>query len=235
MTGAMLLGTKAFAAEARVWLRRFGGNLFSLLPYAVSAWSGFRRHKGDFAARRERMQAIVARLTEAFITPALAAAAATGAATASTATAAVGGAAAAAALAAACDREPVPFAHPLTGEPLLRFDPPVPVVSLVHVHLACDVETATRARDAAAAETGVVCFSRIRPVEVGPHASATATGGGGGVRCYFEFNMGPLNGSLPEHTWTTGWEALLTHLQEGIMLKAMDAAATVTVTTGGSR
>jgi threonine aldolase len=42
--GAMLLGNREFCAEARVWLRRFGGNLYSVLPYAVAAWSGFRRN-----------------------------------------------------------------------------------------------------------------------------------------------------------------------------------------------
>lgn len=42
ISGAMLLGDSDFVAEARVWLRRFGGNLYSQLPYAVSAWAGFR-------------------------------------------------------------------------------------------------------------------------------------------------------------------------------------------------
>lgn len=43
MTGAMLLGGTEFCEEARVWLRRFGGNLYTLAPYAVSCWAGFRR------------------------------------------------------------------------------------------------------------------------------------------------------------------------------------------------
>lgn len=42
--GAMLLGDADFCTEARVWLRRFGGNLYSVLPYAVASWSGFRRN-----------------------------------------------------------------------------------------------------------------------------------------------------------------------------------------------
>jgi threonine aldolase len=34
VTGAMLLGsTSYFQDHARIWLRRFGGNLFSHLPY----------------------------------------------------------------------------------------------------------------------------------------------------------------------------------------------------------
>lgn len=42
ISGAMLLGDSAFIAEARIWLRRFGGNLYTVLPYAISSWSGFR-------------------------------------------------------------------------------------------------------------------------------------------------------------------------------------------------
>ncbi|CAB9518736.1 Probable low-specificity L-threonine aldolase [Seminavis robusta] len=43
ISGAMLLGSKDFCDAARVNLRRFGGNLYTLLPYAISGWSGFRR------------------------------------------------------------------------------------------------------------------------------------------------------------------------------------------------
>jgi threonine aldolase len=37
LTGAMLLGEKEFIEESRIWLRRFGGNLFQLQPYVASA------------------------------------------------------------------------------------------------------------------------------------------------------------------------------------------------------
>jgi threonine aldolase len=37
LTGAMLLGKTEFIEESRVWLRRFGGNLFQLHPFVVSA------------------------------------------------------------------------------------------------------------------------------------------------------------------------------------------------------
>lgn len=40
MTGAMLVGSGPFVAEARVWLRRFGGNVYTSLPYAVSCLHG---------------------------------------------------------------------------------------------------------------------------------------------------------------------------------------------------
>jgi len=44
MSGAMLMGSKPFCEEARVWQSRFGGNLYSLMPYAISCWAGFRHH-----------------------------------------------------------------------------------------------------------------------------------------------------------------------------------------------
>ena len=44
ISGAMLLGNADFCEKARTWLRRFGGNLYTLLPYAVSGWAGYRRH-----------------------------------------------------------------------------------------------------------------------------------------------------------------------------------------------
>lgn len=37
VTGAMLLGKAEFIEEARIWLRRFGGNLYQLHPYVASA------------------------------------------------------------------------------------------------------------------------------------------------------------------------------------------------------
>jgi threonine aldolase len=44
MSGAMLMGPVEFCEEARVWLRRFGGNLYTLIPYAVSGWAGYQRY-----------------------------------------------------------------------------------------------------------------------------------------------------------------------------------------------
>lgn len=44
MSGAALLGSTDFCNEARVWLRRFGGNLYTLLPYVVSSMAGYRRY-----------------------------------------------------------------------------------------------------------------------------------------------------------------------------------------------
>ena len=47
----MLAGSDSFIADARVWLRRFGGNLFTLMPYAVSAKRGFDLCRSSFNER----------------------------------------------------------------------------------------------------------------------------------------------------------------------------------------
>ncbi|CAJ1942908.1 unnamed protein product [Cylindrotheca closterium] len=45
--GAMLMGTNSFCEEARIWLRRFGGNLYSLLPYIVAGKAGYLKYVKD--------------------------------------------------------------------------------------------------------------------------------------------------------------------------------------------
>ncbi len=65
ITGAMILGDKEFCDEARVWLTRFGGNLYTLLPFAVDCWSGFETYAAgskldNFKKRHKKLQEIVA-------------------------------------------------------------------------------------------------------------------------------------------------------------------------------
>lgn len=43
MTGAILAGNEDFIAEARVWQRRHGGNLFRLYPYVLTARRGLEQ------------------------------------------------------------------------------------------------------------------------------------------------------------------------------------------------
>jgi len=64
LSGAMLLGTRDFCDEARVWLRRFGGNLYTLLPYAVSGWSGYLRNWVDASMTFRDKQEKLARIVE---------------------------------------------------------------------------------------------------------------------------------------------------------------------------
>jgi threonine aldolase len=47
LTGAMLLGRREFIEQARIWLRRFGGNLFQLHPFVASAAMRFDRALGQ--------------------------------------------------------------------------------------------------------------------------------------------------------------------------------------------
>jgi threonine aldolase len=133
ITGAMLLGRKPFIEKSRVWIRRFGGNVYSQLPYAVSCWAGLRANIGDFGRRAQRMKEVVSALT--------------------------------------------PLFQSETGTRLVRFDPEIPEVSLVHCYISCPVELGLEVRLVSAQECGVSCFSRLRP-------SSVSTG-----ESYFEFNI----------------------------------------------
>lgn len=61
--GAMLLGTSSRIASARIWLRRMGGNLFTLAPLAIPCWSNFKLYCNDFSRRREKLRQVVAMIT----------------------------------------------------------------------------------------------------------------------------------------------------------------------------
>lgn len=63
LSGAMLLGAEDFIKDARVWLRRFGGNVFTVLPYAVSAEMNFRKHIDGFSSRLVRLKQAVTQVT----------------------------------------------------------------------------------------------------------------------------------------------------------------------------
>ena len=62
ITGAMLLSNiSSFADDARIWLRRFGGNLYSLLPYGVNCWYHFKKNSSinTFVERKLRLQTVI--------------------------------------------------------------------------------------------------------------------------------------------------------------------------------
>jgi len=62
LSGAMLLGDSDFIAEARKRLRKFGGNLYTVLPYAISSWAGFRnfqREENIFKYRRDKLARVL--------------------------------------------------------------------------------------------------------------------------------------------------------------------------------
>lgn len=64
MTGSMLLGNKDFIAESRIWLRRHGGNLYTLNPYVVSAKLNFEKRIGKMPEYRKRALSLAQALKE---------------------------------------------------------------------------------------------------------------------------------------------------------------------------
>ena len=63
--GAMLLGGTGFVAASRVWLRRFGGNLYTMAPFVLANRKAFHALKGSFGARTARLAQVVAAVGEA--------------------------------------------------------------------------------------------------------------------------------------------------------------------------
>jgi threonine aldolase len=134
VTGAMLLGSTSYLQDhARIWLRRFGGNLFSHLPYYVSCLSCFNKNKNDFIRRRDRFVEIIQFLTDNLVSQ--------------------------------------PVNQYASGDGLSRyyifFDPPLPVVSMVHVYVHADVNTAALANKKVMEQLGTKCFGRFRPGKYG--------------------------------------------------------------------
>lgn len=60
LAGAMLVGTPSFIDSARVWARRMGGNLYTLAPYAIPAWAGYRENRDTFIDKQKKLEAVVA-------------------------------------------------------------------------------------------------------------------------------------------------------------------------------
>jgi len=52
IAGACLLGDRAFIDQAKIWIRRAGGNLYSLAPYVVAARQGLKTHLPSMTDRR---------------------------------------------------------------------------------------------------------------------------------------------------------------------------------------
>jgi hypothetical protein len=152
----MLLGSKAFIAEARIWMRRFGGNVFTHVPYFISCWAGFRANKDAFEQRKVRLQEVVAAVQEAMNNEF-----------------------------EDCDD-------------LIRFDPPLPQVSMVHVYFGVNKEQGMQLLSQAEAKCGVRCIGEVRPGRFGAADQSCS-----------EFNMGPLNLDIPTETWVTGYITLL--------------------------
>ena len=151
-TGAMLLGTASFIAKARVYLRRFGGNLFTQAPFAIDCMANYALNKAAFPARKEKLCRVAAAITA------------------------------------------------ITSNDLVRLDPPVPDVNMVHVYFQTDrLDVLLAAREAAIAKTGIACFA----------AGALKRGKFGAAnQCYIEMTMGAANAAIDLDKWVAGWRGL---------------------------
>eukprot|EP00743_Colponemidia_sp_Colp-15_P008545 GILK01009299.1.p1 GENE.GILK01009299.1~~GILK01009299.1.p1 ORF type:complete len:375 (+),score=38.40 GILK01009299.1:28-1152(+) len=64
MSGAMLAADANFISSSKVWQRRFGGNLYTVLPVTAHAQECFNARIHTFRARYEKLREVVAALTE---------------------------------------------------------------------------------------------------------------------------------------------------------------------------
>jgi threonine aldolase len=177
LSGAMLLGSADFCQHARVWLRRFGGNLFTVLPYAVTGWAGYQRYwklrdvlmtEGSitqqtsgmtslptltFSEKKEKLVRIVKTLSD-----------------------------------------------DVSFRKVASFEPSTPQVNMVHLFLRPTLEDCTKIRDNIEKQSGINIFHRLRPLNYKDKALAN------GFRCYMEFSMGQANGIIPDELWIESWK-----------------------------
>ncbi len=64
IAGAMLLCSESFRSQAKVWKRRHGGDIISLHPYILNAWSNFDRRHGKMERYWESAKEVAALLNE---------------------------------------------------------------------------------------------------------------------------------------------------------------------------
>ncbi len=179
ISGAMLLGDAEFCSDARVWLRRMGGNLHSVLPYAISSWSCFREcccrrriddaddadvasyDPGVFANRRRKLRRVLEHLRA-----------------------------------------------DATISSVVKFDPAVPEVSMVHGYLDVSRDECMAAVERAEAIVGIRVLSRVRGCIVRDQGGDDVDAGEDGTLsagCRFEWTMGESNSSIEDADFVLGW------------------------------
>lgn len=67
MAGAMLLGNHSFIQRARIWQRRMGGNVYTSLPYEISARWALESNLMTFAARTNKMRSTIMQMNRYFV------------------------------------------------------------------------------------------------------------------------------------------------------------------------
>jgi threonine aldolase len=180
-SGAMLMGSKDFCDEARIWLRRFGGNLYTLLPYAVSGRSGYQKYwkkpqqqqktatlgldpsrMMSFEEKKEKLVRIAKSLSS--------------------------------------DEN---FSQVVTLEP------PVPQVNMVHFYLRPDLEECNLIRDGIQERFGVSVFHRIRSIDEDDDPSAFAEGFRCKLEMYMGEANGSVPDDIWIQAWTEFCKASL--------------------------
>lgn len=95
----------------------------------------------------------------------------------------------------------------------IHFDPPVPQVSLVHVHITASEELATKARDNVLRKSGVKCFSKLRPFMLKFNNSTPSSSSSLPLSSYFELNIGSENVLIDDNIWVEAWRNFAIELQ----------------------
>jgi threonine aldolase len=220
MSGAMLLGRAEFCRKARTWLRRFGGNLYILLPYALSGYLGFRRHwlllpeeekkveaeheeapdrlsdsSKDWANQQKSMMSFAEKKAKMMeIVEALS-------------------------------------SHPVVSK-VVAFDPATPQTNMVHGYLwESDPMRCQRALETVEHRCGIRVLNRVRSTVVNddsinnnnaygnavslhsqqPHKLAARSMG---YRSFFEWSIGESNGRIPTSKFVEGWSEFALELQK---------------------
>mmetsp|Transcript_21114 Transcript_21114/g.33143 ORF Transcript_21114/g.33143 Transcript_21114/m.33143 type:complete len:571 (-) Transcript_21114:146-1858(-) len=190
ISGAMLLGDSEFCAEARVWLRRMGGNMYTVLPYAISSWDGFRKNclteeevyingeegydgsvakslkyklvydNGVFENRRKKLTRVLELLR--------------------------------------ADEK---------INSIVQFDPVVPETNIVHGYLRMSYDECMAALEKVELSTGIRVLSRVRSNNNGISRESSSCGDARiqNFGCRFEWTMGESNSLIEDGRFLLGW------------------------------
>jgi threonine aldolase len=212
ISGAMLLGTSDFCQEARVWLRRFGGNIYTLLPYYMSAWLGYQRqwklHSSSSSSPSKSLRTNnIPALALSFEQK---------------------------------KQKLVRLVAALSADPVISrivsFDPPIPETNMVHGYVhqppnddvgdaddssSLSVETCRAICNAIQDETGIRVLTRMREVNITTTTTSSYSSNSNDGQqqhhhpmqqqqqqrgcCKFEWSMGEANGNIPDEIYRQGW------------------------------
>jgi hypothetical protein len=181
VTGSMLLGTETFISGSKIWRKRYGGGLYAMWPLAAHCQLKLKALPGEGAGTQaaggSREAAFAQRYrrlcTLLTVLNTL--------------------------VHAETEAEAEAEAE---AEHLIRFVPPRPQSSMVHVHIkASSREALERARTSAAEASGISVFERLRVVDPAPGYFA------------FEWSMGPVNSEISDESVLRGWKALIEALK----------------------